>query len=328
MRVEFNEHPLQRCSGRTFGDVIAKYENEELPTRHSTRRGYLHIDRLYLLPKWGEVPLSQMRAAEVRSWILGLDLSAKTKGNIHNHMRLLFKFAMLWEWYPAQINPMSLFKIPGAKKRLRKPNIITPAQFREILEAQSDPVVKAMLVGAYCLGLRVSELFALKWQDFDESKKRLIIQRAIVEGHVGGVKTERSEAELPVTGVVKSTFAALRSVTPFNAEENWVFARQSNRGKKPINSNRIQQNVLRPAGEAIGLEFNLGWHTLRHSYKVLLETAGVDISTQRDLMRHSDVHTTLQIYGSVALERMRQANQRALDLVFDADYQPAGMNIE
>jgi hypothetical protein len=69
-------------------------------------------------------------------------------------------------------------------------------------------------------------------------------------------------------------------------------------------------------GEAIGLESNLGWHTPRHGYKVLLEMADIDVSTQRDLMRHSDVHTTLQVYGTVVLDRMRLANERALALVF------------
>jgi hypothetical protein len=47
-----------------------------------------------------------------------------------------------------------------------------------------------------------------------------------------------------------------------------------------------------------------------------LEVAAADISTQRDLMLHSDVHTTLQVYGAVALDRMRLANERALALVF------------
>jgi integrase len=297
MRVEFNEE-LPTLTVRSFGDVIAKYENEELPKRHSTRRGYLQIDRLYLLPRWGEVPLLQMKPAAVRSWILQLDLNSRTKGHIHDHLRLLFRFAMLWEWYPRDINPMGLFSIPGAKKRFRKPKIITPEQFRTILDAQSDLTFRAMLIGGYCLGLRVSELFALKWKDFDESKGRVLIQRAIVEGRIGSVKTERSEAELPLVGVVKENFAALRKNTQFDGDEDWVFASKFHGGSLPLNPGQIQQQTLRLAGEAMKLDFNLGWQTLRHSYKVLLELASVDISTQRDLMRHSDVHTTLHILWS------------------------------
>lgn len=313
MRVEFNEEPPAQCV-RTFGDVIARYENEELPARYSTRRGYLHIDDFYLRPRWGSVPLLQMKPADVRSWILHLELSPRSMGHIHSHLRLLFKFAMLWEWYPPQINPMALFSIPGARKRTRKPKIITPEQFRKILDAEADLAVKAMLVGAYCLGLRVSELFALKWKDFDETNGRLVIQRAVVDGRVGGVKTERSEAELPVADIVKASFDALRLTARFGGDEDWVFA--GSQSTTPLNSKWIQQQVLIPAGKAIGLDFNLGWHALRHSYKVLLELAAVDISTQRDLMRHSDVHTTLQVYGAVALDRMRLANERALALVF------------
>ena len=39
---------------------------------------------------------------------------------------------------------------------------------------------------------------------FDESKGRVLIERAIVECHVGGVRTERSEAELPLAQIIKA----------------------------------------------------------------------------------------------------------------------------
>ena len=49
--------------------------------------------------------------------------------------------------------------------------------------------------------------------------------------------------------------------------------------------------------EEPGLNFNLGWHRLRHSYKVFLELTRIDVTVERDLMRHADIHTTLQVYG-------------------------------
>jgi site-specific recombinase XerD len=62
--------------------------------------------------------------------------------------------------------------------------------------------------------------------------------------------------------------------------------------------------------------FRSEWHTLRHSYKVLLERSGADITVQRDLMRHADTHTTTQIYGEVEFDRMREANNLAVNLAF------------
>ena len=42
---------------------------------------------------------------------------------------------------------------------------------------------------AQCLGLRVSEIVALRWDDFDFEKNQLLVQRSIVNGQVDDVKT-------------------------------------------------------------------------------------------------------------------------------------------
>ena len=39
-----------------------------------------------------------------------------------------------------------------------------------------------------------------------------------------------------------------------------------------------------------------------------------DPTLKRDLMRHSDVHTTMQVYGEVEMERLREVNDAAVNL--------------
>jgi integrase len=41
----------------------------------------------------------------------------------------------------------------------------------------------------------------------------------------------------------------------------------------------------------------LGTHSLRHSYRSWLDAVGTAIAVQQKLMRHSDIRTTLKIYG-------------------------------
>lgn len=316
IRDEVN-NPSVPTKGRTFAEVISRYEREEMPERYSTRRGYMQIHRLYLLPKWGSTTLESMNTMEVRAWLLGLSFSTRTRGHIHGQMRVLFRFAMLWTWLPATVNPMALFSIPGSTKRTRKPRVITPAQFRQLLKNEPDIRVRTMYIGAYCLGLRVSELFGLKWEDFDHLGLKVNIRRAIVDGRVGPVKTERSDAPLPLAEAVGAAFLAYRQRSNYKDDGDWVFASDALLGKRPSNSQHIQFNTLRDSGKAIGLDFNLGWHTFRHSYKVLLERSGADITVQRDLMRHADTHTTSQVYGEVEMDRMRAANDRAVALAFE-----------
>jgi integrase len=55
-----------------------------------------------------------------------------------------------------------------------------------------------MVLVAGCLGLRVSEIVALKWADFDFEGLTLLVQRSRVHGRVGDVKTEYSRDSVPL----------------------------------------------------------------------------------------------------------------------------------
>jgi integrase len=317
LRDTFNESPELMCAPlRTFGDLVARYELEEMPERFSTRRGYTRMHRLYIVPRWGTTPLAEVEALDVRAWLKSLDkLSSRSKGHLHGQMKNLFKHGQLWKWVPPQVNPMSLFSIAGSTKRTKRPRVISPAQFRSLLDYfREDLRMQTLIVLAYCLGLRASELFGLQWRDVDHVEATVRIRRAIVQGHVGEVKTERSGAPLPLAKFVGDILLRWRQASPHQEDEDWIFASPYSGGRKPMDPNNLQVHFLLKAGVAIGLDFNLGWHTFRHSYKSLLDRVSMDPSLKRDLMRHADVHTTMQVYGEVEMDRLREANDGAVAL--------------
>jgi hypothetical protein len=53
---------------------------------------------------------------------------------------------------------------------------------------------------------------------------------------------------------------------------------------------------------------NLGWYAFRHTYRTLLDDLGTPIGVQQKLMRHSDVRTTMNHYGSAYEKTKRRAN--------------------
>jgi integrase len=55
-----------------------------------------------------------------------------------------------------------------------------------------------MVQVAMCLGLRVSEVLALKWSDFDFENLTLEVVRGLVHGRISDVKTEYGEDLLPL----------------------------------------------------------------------------------------------------------------------------------
>lgn len=226
-------------------------------------------------------------------------------------MHRLYEKAMLWGLIDLQRNPMELVEVRGVSKRRKKPSILTVKQYQAISALLPDPY-QTMFTVAICLGLRVNEILALKWSDFDFDAGIVRVQRGVVHGRISGVKTEYSEDDLPIHPafaiVLLNWFKRCA-----RTEDGWVFPNPNT--EKPYHAETIQQDYLRPAGERIGLNWSLGWHTARHTYRSLLDDAGAPIGVQQKLMRHAQVSTTMDIYGSAYLESKRVANGNVVDLI-------------
>jgi integrase len=76
----------------------------------------------------------------------------------------------------------------------------------------------------------------------------------------------------------------------------------------------IQQQILKPAGEKIG-QPGIGWHVFRHTYRSLLDETGAPIGVQQELMRHSNVATTMNIYGNATLKAKQKANSKVVQMM-------------
>jgi integrase len=224
-------------------------------------------------------------------------------------MRILFRFAMLWEWIEHGENPMSLFRMEGSTRRAKEPAVLTGEQFGAVLQEITEPIYRTMVLLAICLGLRCSELFALKWKDVLEEVIK--VERAIVDGNEGEVKTVHSKKSLPLHPDVAAMLADFRKGTEFNKDEDWIFASSYVGGDVPMRPGNVQRRILIPAGKRAGLPFTLGWHTFRHTYRSWLDDLQVPLTVQRDLMRHADIRTTTQ-YGSTAMNSLRAANDRLI----------------
>ena len=55
-------------------------------------------------------------------------------------------------------------------------------------------------------------------------------------------------------------------------------------------------------------------HTLRHSYRSWLDAVGTPIAVQQKLVRHSDIRTTMNLYGDVVTDEMAQAHSKVVGL--------------
>ena len=137
------------------------------------------------------------------------------------------------------------------------------------------------------------------------------VQRSVVRGIVDRVKTEYSQDELPLDKDFAGQLLAWRSQCP-DSPDHWVFP--SPVTGRPYEPGTIQQKHLRVASKELGLP-NVGWHTFRHSYRSLLDASGAPLGVQQHLMRHAQISTTMDRYGSALMDSKRNANTNVVKMV-------------
>lgn len=301
-------------TGVSFGALIDRYIREKLPDRHSTASKYRSWILNHVRPKWGDVPITKIKPLLVEEWLISLELAPKSKGHLRSIMHILFNWAMKWELIELdRMNPISLVRVEGSSKRLKRPKVLTPDEFRLLLNHLEEPIGTMCIVAA-CLGLRASELVGLQWGDFDWRNHQVHIQRGFVIGYIDDVKTENSNRSLPVHSALAKLLLDYKDQTgPQAKNTDWLFPSPYGTGR-PRWPWTIQSRILLPAGIRAGLG-RIGWHTFRHSYSTLLRGFGVDVKVQQELLRHADIRTTMNIYTQAVPDALRDANSKVVEMV-------------
>jgi integrase len=171
-----------------------------------------------------------------------------------------------------------------------------------------------MVLTIACLGLRVSELLGLQWGDLDFENLTVKIERSVVEGKVNLTKTEASEGILPLDTGLAGTLLAHRASSGFVADSDFVFAGESG---KPRWKDCILADYIKPAAARAGVGV-IGWHTFRHTYSTLLHAFGTTPAVQKELLRHANIQTTLNVYTQAISAEKRQAATQIVHALYES----------
>jgi integrase len=304
----------------TFNALLDRYIDEEMPERQATRGGYISIINMHLRPRWGTEPIKAIRPADLHTWFQSLNLAPVTKGHLRSLMHKLFDLATLWEYLPLERrNPVDIVKIRNVTRRVKEPVVLTPEQFRAIAP-QLPAHVNMIAIAAACLGLRVSEALGLQWGDIDWELQTVTIRRSAYRGAIDDTKNAGSKAKLPL----HFTLAELLLAWKQKCKSEWLFANPLT--GMPYMSPNLQQRWIRPAGETLGIK-GLGFHSLRHSYRSWLDSAGAAPGVTKDLMRHSAISTTFNVYGRALSPEKREANSKVVEMLLPSATQVVPDNV-
>ncbi|MFD8193094.1 tyrosine-type recombinase/integrase [Streptomyces wuyuanensis] len=269
-----------------------------------------HVRR-YLIPQIGSKRLENLGAADVRRMLAAVTVqaSAATAKESHRVLRSALTAACREELISR--NVVKLVPAPRVQHRELKPWSLE--QTTTFLEAaRKDPLYTAFVL-AVALGLRRGEILGLRWSDIDLERRTLTVrnqlQRVQKELYEDTTKNRRTRAiPIPLMCVAPLRWQRLRQAAQrIAAGESWhggdyVFTTRTGRPVEPRNLSRSFERVSDGAGLP-----RIRLHDARHGCATLLFAAGVPARVVMEILGHSQIAVTMNIYTHVSDDNRREA---------------------
>src|SRR6267143_334960 len=317
---EINANVFQRCHlPMTIAEVCDHFVQRELTKdnswrSHSTKKACKAYLNRWVIPHWGSARLSEVRTTEVELWLRSLPLAKSSCAKIRGILSVLFNHACRHELFDR--NPIRLVR--QSAKRRTTPSVLTPAEIKALIHGLGLRERTLVLLAA-STGLRQSELFGLKWGDINFAQGTMNVTRSIVYGVVGPCKTEASQKPVPVHPLLADALSDWRKQCAYTKPDDWVFASRRYRGRRPYWGQAILRKYVRPVAQRIGIQKCIGWHTFRHTYSTLLRSVGTEFKVMQELLRHSTLRSTLDLYTQAVTLAKHAAQAAVLSLVFSRE---------
>lgn len=321
--------------GPTVGTVARHFKEVELidsdmHRAYPTKVNYRDTLDLYILPRWEETRMSDVKTIAVEQWLASLNwitvptrpLAEPTKQKIRDVFSVLYTHAQRYEFVPAGHNPIKLVRQSG--KRSRIPDLLTAGEINA-LWTESQARERAAISIEYGNGLRITEAFGLQWCDIDFDKGTASVVKTVSKGHVGDTKTEVSKKLVPLHPFQLEDLKAWRDVAPYPEDHAWIFASHRAKGLEPYYPDTMLKRHIRRTAEKLGIEKNIGWRTFRRTYASLLKANREDVKVVQELMRHGNPNTTLALYAQAFSEDARETQGKIVEMVRQAPLPPPKM---
>lgn len=293
------------------------------PLKPATVSSYRWIMQRYILPEVGGVRLVALSPQHVRSMLTAVAARGVSSRTVQLSRAVLR--TMLADAEREQLvhrNVAGLVKGPRVERQEVQP--WTAGEAARFLDSMRGHRLGALFSVGVALGLRKGELLALRWEDVDLEGGSLRVHRTVQRlgegvGLVSGSpKTQRSRRTVPLPKVCVAALREHRSrqdAERDKAGDAWVdlglvFSTVKGTVIEPRNLNRLFDQRIEAAGVR-----RIRFHDLRHTCATLLLAQGVPARVVMEMLGHTQLGITTDLYGHVMPTTLRSAAD-AMDGVF------------
>lgn len=303
IRAELKEKgKIKKDTLKTLDDVYQEFLDVGASQYQENTIKNTIADYHYFKDDLGHIPIKMLDYATLQGYFNKRgNYGIETNKNIRKALNRIIKYALKVGYIDN--NPLSMVTVTGKENARNNEKILDQQDFLILVDALMDRNVFkyqayaiAIQIGYYT-GLRVSEVLALDKSDFDLDNDIIHVDKKLIYRGLKKkdfktshrMKSKKSKSLIPLPGILKDVIINWFKVNPYSKAICDVEGFYINPDVMGIDVKKVAR--------ALDISFN--FHMLRHTYATMLVTNNVDLKTAQDLMRHSNINTTMSIYTHI-----------------------------
>lgn len=290
----------------------------------SSLEAYKLMIRIHLLPTFGDLEIEQIDSELVTRYALSqLDnkLSLKRVQDILITLKTILRCAYI----KGVINQSKIIEVRYPKSyqdnfTKQKIETFNDSDYTKLINYCKEHLNSrnlGLLIVAYS-GMRIGEICALKWEDVDIENEVIEINKTLQRVYLDEDDEERKDKNTSIIiqsaktvnsnrciPIINDLLKILKPLKKIYNSNSYILTNE----EKPTEP-RTYRQYYKQLLEKLNIKY-LKFHGLRHSFATRCINKGIDVKTVGDILGHSKVEITMNLYVHPTNDTKKQAIQKA-----------------
>lgn len=297
-----------------------------------TFQKYESCFKCYVIPNIGKIPLQKVTNMQIQ-YLLNelLETGGEKKTGISSYTVSAVRRYLILVFEQAVKNGLVMKNVikDTSSIRISKKEILplTPKQVKRLLKIAKEfgEVTYIVISIALNTGMRLGEIFGLKWDCVDFENNLIFVKRSLVTSQAKTIfsepKTQRSKRKILISERVKNDLHEYKEwqekykvqLRNKYIENNLVVI---NMFGKVMNTSNFTSRIFKPMLKKADIDTSFKFHDLRHTHATMLLLANINPKIVSERLGHSTVAMTLNTYSHL-LPDMQNMAVEALEKMLD-----------
>jgi integrase len=301
--------------GKTATELFEHWLSDEVLDRvkATTHENYSYCINNYVIPFFKNTGSNCITEQTVEKFVKSIRDNLQISESYKRKLLSIFKTALrdILKTHPNYSAIIQKVILPKMQNREVQAFSVNEQRLIEnaVLNSKDKRAIGILL--CFYTGIRLGELCALRWEDIDFEAGTMSVSKTVArtknsqhEGSktmllVGSPKSQKSMRKIPLPGFL---ITMAKEMPLVSKEKGCYILTGTDKPLDPRTYEKLFKRILIKSGVK-----DRKFHTIRHTFATRALELGVDIKTMSEILGHSNVTVTLNIYAHSLYEQKRIA---------------------